>query len=338
MLKWINERFKKKRKEFVEQGVTQPASIFRFPSVRMPVSIHVIDKDSAGVGEIWIRAARNERCEKKGLMRGGEAGSWRAVGRGGHEQNVKKMQNSNCGMWAPLVDLYSEKGKSCHPRSSLLHVRRLLLPQRQHEYGATEIPLARQKAGCKWPFCVLGYDSKTWWSDTVGWRDALSAQSRPVVLAEAWWSFGRICTSECSCLSSTCLTSNCHPDMLQAPQVLGCPKKIDLSKIGLPRVVWPGCNNTNSSKFDKSITAVPYPSAEDPAECHEDAFALEQELHCFWQWENAVTRRHHLLPASTAAQLAGSPNACLQLLYCTSTCLTTPVGYFISQNVITNTF
>lgn len=192
----------------------------------MAVSIRVIDKDSAGVGEIRICAARNERCGKKGLVVGGEAGSWRAVGGGGHEQNVKKMQNSSCGTWTPLVDLYPEEGEVLSSEElSAPRQKTFPLPQRQHEYGTMEILLASQKAGYKRPFCVLGYDSKAWWSDMEGWRDTLSAQSKAVVMAEAWWPFGGLCTSEHSWLSTTWLTSNCHWAMLQAHQVLGLTKK-----------------------------------------------------------------------------------------------------------------
>lgn len=41
----------------------------------MPGSIHVIDKDNAGVTEVWICIGRTEKCEKKGFVMGGETGS-----------------------------------------------------------------------------------------------------------------------------------------------------------------------------------------------------------------------------------------------------------------------
>lgn len=50
----------------------QLAGIFSFSSER---SIHVIDKDNAGVNDVWICIGRTERCEKKGFVMGGETGS-----------------------------------------------------------------------------------------------------------------------------------------------------------------------------------------------------------------------------------------------------------------------
>lgn len=46
----------------------------------MPGSIHVIDKDNAGVNDIWICIGKTERYEKKGFVMGVDTGSWRAVG------------------------------------------------------------------------------------------------------------------------------------------------------------------------------------------------------------------------------------------------------------------
>lgn len=35
----------------------------------------MIDKDNAGVNDVWICIGRTERCEKKGFVMGGETGS-----------------------------------------------------------------------------------------------------------------------------------------------------------------------------------------------------------------------------------------------------------------------
>lgn len=49
--------------------------IFSFSSERIPVSMYVIDKDNAGMNDIWICTARNGRRGKKGFVMGGETGS-----------------------------------------------------------------------------------------------------------------------------------------------------------------------------------------------------------------------------------------------------------------------
>lgn len=91
----------------------------------MAVSIRVIDKDSAGVGEIRICAARNERCGKKGLVVGG-----RPAAEGLWEEEVMSRMWRRCKI--PVVErgllwwtCILRRGKCCHLRSSLLHVRRL---------------------------------------------------------------------------------------------------------------------------------------------------------------------------------------------------------------------
>lgn len=67
------------------------------------------------------------------------------------------------------MDFYTEEGEVLSSEElSAPRQETFPLPQRQHEYGTMEILLASQKAGYKRPFCVLGYDSKAWWSDMEG--------------------------------------------------------------------------------------------------------------------------------------------------------------------------